>query len=126
MFRTVCAVVIFTVTVFLCILSLFFLKNTTSEITKNLDSALEFLAEEKTEFASREINTANDKWEKSEKILKWFIDHSHLEEINVSFAELKSNLASNEFSQSLAICKSILVRIKGLEETEEPYLENIL
>ena len=126
MVRTVSAVVIFIITVVFCILSLFYLKKSASEISESLTMAVELLHREMVDPAIDEIDLANRRWEKAERMLKIFIDHNHLEEITVDFAELKSNLASSEFSQSLALCESILIRIKGLEETEKPYLENIL
>ncbi len=126
MVRTVSAVAIFTITVIFCVMSLFYLKKSSGEVAENVSSAVEFLHQEKVDSAIYEIDVARKKWEKAEKVLKIFIDHNHLGEISVDFAELKSNLSSSELTQSLALCESILIKIKGLEETEEPYLENIL
>ena len=126
MVRTVSAILIFTATVVSCCISLNFLSNTTSSIINNITVAQQFLKEEKIDLALKEINIAKEKWENNKKIFKIYVDHTHLEEIDVGFAELRANLISEEFSESLAVSENIIVRINQLKETEEPSLENVL
>ena len=126
MVRTISAVIIFTATIISCCISLNFLANTTSSITDNITVAQKFLKEEKMDLALKEVNLAKEKWENNKKIFKIYVDHTHLEEIDVGFAELEANLISEEPAESLAISENVIVRIKQLKETEEPSLENVL
>ena len=126
MVRNISAIIIFTVTLISCCISLNFLDNTTSSIINNITIAQKFLKEEKIDLALKEVNLAKEKWENNKKIFKIYVDHTHLEEIDVGFAELKANLISEEASESLVVSENIIVRINQLKETEEPSLENIL
>ena len=124
--RAIIAIIIFTITMVSCCASLNFLATTTSSITNDIKSVQDFLKEENIEKALEKANLAKGKWENNKKIFKIYVDHTHLEEIDVGFAELKANLISEESAESLAVSENIIVRINQLKETEEPSLENIL
>ena len=124
--RLIAATLILSIVLTGCIISFSFLDKTSKNITDELNIVGEYLNEEKTELALEKVESVSEKWDKNKKILKMFIDHNYIVEIDIALSELKSSLSSgSELSESLPILDEIVTRVTLLKDSEKLSLENI-
>lgn len=125
--RLIAAVSILSVVLVMCIAGLFFLKSAGTCVINDAAVIKNFLNEEKTALALVETNKAFEKWLRNKKVLKMFVDHTYLNEIDVNFTALKSNLSSDgELNENLVALDEIITRTEHLLSAEKFSLENVL
>lgn len=124
--RLIAAALILSIVLTGCVIGFSFLDKTSKNITDELNIVREYLNEEKTELALGKVESVSEKWDKNKKILKMFIDHNYIVEIDIALSELKSSLSSgSELSESLPILDKIVTRAILLKNSEKLSLENI-
>ena len=126
MAKAKCAIIILILTIIMCVLSFFYLENVTKTLTTEINLVKEYISKEETDLAFKKAESAIKVWNNNRKILKTFIDHSHLDNLETDLYELKSNLTNGETSEILATSENIISRIKQLKNSEKPSLENVL
>ena len=124
--RLFAAIAILSITIAMCIMAFSFLDKTCKNISDELNIIKEYINEEKTDLASSKLNSVSKKWNQDKKILKMFVDHSYIIEIDVAFSQLGASLSGNsESSESLPILDEIVTRTILLTNSEKLSLENI-
>ena len=110
----------------MCIMAFSFLDKTCKNTSDELNIIKEYINEEKTDLALSKLNSVSKKWNQNKKILKMFVDHSYIIEIDVAFSQLGASLAgSNDSSECLPILDEIVTRANLLKNSEKLSLENI-
>ena len=124
--RLFAAIAILSITIAMCIMAFSFLGKTCKNISDELNIIKEYINEEKTDLALSKLNSVSKKWNQNKKILKMFVDHSYIIEIDVAFSQLGASLAgSNDSSECLPILDEIVTRASLLKNSEKLSLENI-
>lgn len=124
--RLFAAIAILSITIAMCIMAFSFLDKTCKNISDELNIIKEYINEEKTDLALSKLNSVSKKWNQNKKILKMFVDHSYIIEIDVAFSQLGASLSGNsESSESLPILDEIVTRAFLLKNSEKLSLENI-
>ena len=124
--RLFAAIAILSITIAMCIMAFSFLDKTCKNISDELNIIKEYINEEKTDLALSKLNSVSKKWNQNKKILKMFVDHSYIIEIDVAFSQLGASLSGNsESSESLPILDEIVTRTILLKNSEKLSLENI-
>ena len=124
--RLFAAIAILSITIAMCIMAFSFLDKTCKNISDELNIIKEYINEEKTDLALSKLNSVSKKWNQNKKILKMFVDHSYIIEIDVAFSQLGASLSGNsESSESLPILDEIVTRANLLKNSEKLSLENI-
>lgn len=124
--RLFAAIAILSITIAMCIMAFSFLDKTCKNISDELNIIKEYINEEKTDLALSKLNSISKKWNQDKKILKMFVDHSYIIEIDVAFSQLGASLSGNsESSESLPILNEIVARANLLKNSEKLSLENI-
>lgn len=124
--RLFAAIAILSITIAMCIIAFSFLDKTCKNTSDELNIIKEYINEEKTDLALSKLNSISKKWNQDKKILKMFVDHSYIIEIDVAFSQLGASLSGNsESSESLPILDEIVTRTILLKNSEKLSLENI-
>lgn len=124
--RLFAAIAILSITIAMCIMAFSFLDKTCKNISDELNIIKEYINEEKTDLALNKFEIASENWSKDKKLLKMFVDHSYIIEIDVAFSQLAASLSGNsESSESLPILDEIVTRANLLKNSEKLSLENI-
>ena len=125
--RLFAAIAILSITIAMCIMAFSFLDKTCKNTSDELNIIKEYINEEKTDLALSKLNSISKKWNQDKKILKMFVDHSYIIEIDVAFSQLSASLTgSNDSSgESLPILDEIVTRTILLKNSEKLSLENI-
>ena len=80
--RLFAAIAILSITIAMCIMAFSFLDKTCKNISDELNIIKEYINEEKTDLALSKLNSVSKKWNQNKKILKMFVDHSYIIEID--------------------------------------------
>ncbi len=124
--RLFAAIAILSITIAMCIMAFSFLDKTCKNTSDELNIIKEYINEEKTDLALSKLNSVSKKWNQNKKILKMFVDHSYIIEIDVAFSQLGASLSGNsESSECLPILDEIVTRANLLKNSEKLSLENI-
>lgn len=103
-----------------------YVKRAEREVMDLLDDVKTTLATENWNDAENGYEKLNKIWNKHEKILAVFNDHEELDDIRLSFADLKESIAykSKEYGQKAI--ERIKVILKRIRKNESLTIENVL
>lgn len=110
----------------ICTTAVLATQNITDSMTEQIEQIANAVLEEDQQTAINLHKQVTEKWQVHHAVLCTFMSHMHLEEIDRSLAALSAYLESGEKADMQAECNRIIEMIRHLEETELPYIQNIL
>ena len=120
------ALIIFTVTIGLCALSLMYAKNKKNNFSETLQKAYEQAKNGELDKAKKSVDEFETEWDESEKFLMLFIHKDDLSEIEFSSRAIVEYINSEELPEFYAETKRVMALLDHIWEAEAPTLKNIL
>lgn len=119
---------IFTFLIILILITcfLFFLKDTTNDLTYQIDKILIEVDKENWTLAENEYLLLEKNWKKKKKLLEAFSNHSKTDQISVLIKEMNVLIDSNNQNQIKLYCDKIKLLFHLLYDDELPTFENII
>lgn len=99
---------------------------THNAISQALQEASEFLLDDKYEIATKNIENAQNQWQKNWHFSATFADHDPMEEIDRMFAELGVYLRTENAEASAALCAELARAVDAMGDAHEPSWWNLL
>lgn len=99
---------------------------TTTEVSETLTEMRDSMDKGDTAQARELAQSAVETWNGCHHTLSFFIPHERLENISQTLSTTKSYLESGTEDEARAECNRALNQLRTLQETEMPYLNNIL
>lgn len=99
------------------IFSSFFIQQTQSPISAQLDRAADAGFLEKWEEAQQRFSSAQTRWEKHKKVLAAIADHGPMEEIDCLFEELEFYIRAEESAMFAGLCSRLSQLFRSLAES---------
>lgn len=125
--KTIISTIIITILIlFIGFFNLSFLGNESSEFLDILESLYTKVKKEDWKAASSQYNIINEKWSDSHEKYMILVDHYEIDNINMSFSELKAYIDTKNKSLSLAKILNLKLLIDHITEKEALTLKNIL
>ena len=112
--------------IIVCTLAIISTHTITNTITENIQQIANDSLENKTESALALSKQTIEKWQNHHAILCTFMSHMQLEEIDRSLSTLPAYIELGEQADIQAECNRIIEMVSHLNETEMPYIQNIL
>ena len=110
----------------LCIWAVLSTQSATANITQDIAQIRASSLQDDKETALQLSRETAQKWQNHHAILCTFLSHLQLEEIDRSLAALPAYIELGEEADIVAECNRITEMVQHLEESELPYLQNIL
>lgn len=120
------AVIIFIVTICLCVFALIYARNKKNDFSETLQNAYKFAHSGELDKAKESVKKFEKEWDKSEKYLMLFIHKDDLSEIDFSSRAILEYINSEELPEFYAELKRTMALLDHLWETEAPLIKNIL
>lgn len=100
--------------------------HTHSAISQALHEASALLLDDKYEIATKNIENAQNQWQKNWHLSATFADHDPMEEIDRMFAELGVYLRTENAEVSAALCAELARAVDAMGDAHEPSWWNLL
>ena len=118
--------IIFIITISLCVFSLLFARNKKNDFSETLQKAYKQAQDDEIDKAKITVKKFMDDWDENEKYLMIFINKDDLSEIEFSSRAIVEYINSEELPEFYAELKRVMALLDHLWEAEAPVLKNIL
>ncbi|MGN1131725.1 MAG: DUF4363 family protein [Ruminococcus sp.] len=119
------ALVLVIIALGICFTEIIAVRNSYNTFVETIDQA-RLAVENKDYERARELSrTLEEKWDKNEKKLNYLLEHSVLDELSVTFAELPDLTSEDSESDFLSDIDKIKRQLTVLYTNELPYGDNI-
>ena len=120
------SLIIFILTIGVCIFGLIYAKSMKNKFSETLQIAYDNAQNGQIQEAEDNVKEFKKDWEKNEKYLALFIDKGDLSEIEFSSRIILEYIKSEELPEFYAELKRVMALLDHLWEAEAPTLKNIL
>ena len=119
------ALVLVIIALGICFTEIFAVRNSYNTFVETIEEARRAVEEKDYERANSLSCALVDKWDKNEKKLNYLLEHSVLDDLSVTFAELPDLTSEDSESDYLADIDKIKRQLTVLYTNELPYGDNI-
>lgn len=120
------ALIIFIVTIVICVFGLLFARNKKNDFSETLEKAYKQAQSGEVDKAKKTVNAFMEDWDHNEKYLMIFIHKDDLSEIEFSSRAIVEYINSEELPEFYAELKRVMALLDHLWEAEAPTIKNIL
>lgn len=126
MIRQICILMIALIIVLaVCIVSQWYIKNSTREICESLRPVETAIANEDWVTAQKSFNAAKTIWEKTSRVWRVLIDHEDMRDIEISFVDMEAVLRQQNRIQAEKEFDNLFFYISHVIENEKLDLQNL-
>lgn len=120
--RLISAGVLFVILILICIVTQCYTHTAAENTIKILKSAEKNAAMQTAQNAEK----INGQWERYEKVLMSYSDHTDIEDISKPIGILAEHIECGEYEKFKVECKNAINALEHLKKNEKPLIENIL
>ena len=103
-----------------------YLQTTTLTLGAQLEAVEQSISTQKWEVAQKELNTAQQRWDKNKTWWTVLLDHQEIDNIDISMNRLEKYLETHDVSLSLGEVSALKLQVDHISDTEKLNLRNIL
>ena len=103
-----------------------YIQTTTQSLEARLETIEDSISAQKWEFAQKELNTAQQRWDKNKLWWSILLDHQELDTIELSMRRLEKYIATQNGSLSLGEVSSLKLLVDNIFSSDKLSLRNIL
>jgi len=103
-----------------------YLQTTALTLGAQLEAVEQSISTQKWEGAQKELNTAQQRWDKSKTWWTIFLDHQEIDNIDISMNRLEKYIETHDVSLSLGEVSAVKLQVDHISDTEKLNLQNIL
>lgn len=103
-----------------------YLQTTTLTLGAQLEAVEQSISTQKWEVAQKELNTAQQHWDKNKTWWAVLLDHQEIDNIDISMNRLEKYIETHDVSLSLGEVSALKLQVDHISDTEKLNLRNIL
>jgi len=103
-----------------------YLQTTTLTLGAQLEAVEQSISTQKWEVAQKELNTAQQRWDKNKTWWTVILDHQETDNIDISLNRLEKYIETHDVSLSLGEVAALKIQVDHISDTEKLNLRNIL
>lgn len=103
-----------------------YLQTTTLTLGAQLEAVEQSISTQKWEVAQKELNTAQQRWDKNKTWWTVLLDHQETDNIDISLNRLEKYIETHDVSLSLGEVAALKIQVDHISDTEKLNLRNIL
>ena len=103
-----------------------YLQTTTLTLGAQLEAVEQSISTQKWEVAQKELNTAQQRWDKNKTWWTVLLDHQEIDNIDLSMNRLEKYIETHDVSLSLGEVSVLKLQVDHISDAEKLNLQNIL
>jgi len=103
-----------------------YIQTSTQALGVPLEAVEQSISTQKWEVAQKELNTAQQRWDKNKTWWTVLLDHQEINNIDISMNRLEKYIETHDFSLSLGEVSALKLQVDHISDTEKLNLRNIL
>ena len=103
-----------------------YLQTTTLTLGAQLEAVEQSISTQKWEVAQKELNTAQQRWDKNKTWWTVLLDHQEIDNIDISMNRLEKYIKTHDVSLSLGEVSALKFQVDHISDSEKLNLRNIL
>ena len=103
-----------------------YLQTTTLTLGAQLEAVEQSISTQKWEVAQKELNTAQQRWDKNKTWWAVLLDHQEINNIDISMNRLEKYIKTHDVSLSLGEVSALKFQVDHISDSEKLNLRNIL
>ena len=103
-----------------------YIQTSTQALEVPLEAVEQSISTQKWEVAQKELNTAQQRWDKNKTWWTVILDHQETDNIDISLNRLEKYIETHDVSLSLGEVAALKIQVDHISDTEKLNLRNIL